>query len=207
MVRKSFWQRLFPEKYDFYSMISSQTQATTSGVKHLNNWLGSRSSEDYQLLMSEVDEADKSRLEMENDLIEAFATPFDRQEIYSLSVNMDRIIEYAKSTLVEMEAFQVSADHTIMKMVEQLMLGTNELAEAISVLKEDPLKTQKQIVNIRRAQTAIENQYREGMAELFNGPDIMHAIKYREVYHHIKDAGTHLGYTTDVLHRVVVRLV
>ena len=56
---------------------------------------------------------------MEDNLIEAFATPFDRQDIYSLSVEMDRIVEYAKSTLTEMEAFEVVEDSIIHNMVQQ----------------------------------------------------------------------------------------
>ena len=45
------------------------------------------------------------------------------------------------------------------------------------------------------------------MVELFKSTDLMYAMKYREVYHHIKDAAVHLGYTTDVLHRIVVRVI
>ena len=207
MAHHNFWERLFPVKRDFYKMISDQATATTNGIRKLHDWLNSTSDEDYALLFSLADQADKFRFNMENNLIEAFSTPFDRQDIYSLSVEMDRIFEYAKSTLQEMDAFTVNADLTILTMVQQLTIGTDQLAEAVKLLKDDPLTAQTQIVTIRKTQLTIEEVYRAGMAELFKSSDLMHAMKYREVYHHIKDAAIHLGYTTDVLHKIVVRVI
>ena len=207
MVKLNFWERLFPVKRDFYKMIGDQAVASTNVVGYLSRWLSSRSEEDYQLLLSEADVADKCRFTMEDNLIEAFATPFDRQDIYSLSVEMDRIVEYAKSTLTEMEAFEVAEDSIIHNMVLQLKVGTDQLVEAIHLLKENPRKSQIHIGKIRKVQFGIEDEYQTGMVALFNSSDPMHALKYREVYHHIKDAEVYLGYTTDILHRIVVRVV
>ena len=207
MAKLNFWERLFPVTHDFYKMIGDQAEATANVVGYLSRWLGGRSQENYQLLLREADAADRCRFSMEDHLIEAFATPFDRQDIYSISIEMDRIVEYAKSTLTAMEAFEVVEDAIIHNMVQQLKVGTDQLAEAIQLLEEDPRKAKNKIGIIRKAQCAIENEYRAGMVVLFNSPDAMYALKYREVYHHIKDAGVDLGYTTDVLHKIIVRVV
>jgi hypothetical protein len=188
-------------------MIGDQAEASTNVVGYLSIWLRSRSEEDYRQLLRGVDAADRCRFTMEDNLIEAFATPFDRQDIYSLSVEMDRIVTYAKSTLTEMDAFKVVEDSIIHNMVRLLKIGTDQLAEAIHQLKEEPLKSQIQIGKIRKVQLEIEDQYRAGMMTLFNGTDPMHALRYREVYHHIKDAEVYLGYTTDILHKIIVRVV
>jgi uncharacterized protein len=207
MAKFNFWERLFPVTHDFNKMIGDQAEATTNVVGYLSRWLSNRSEEDYRLLLREADAADRCRFSMEDHLIEAFATPFDRQDIYSISIEMDRIVEYAKSTLTAMDAFEVVEDAIIHNMVQQLKVGTDQLAEAIQLLKEDPRKSKSKIGIIRQAQCAIEDQYRAGMVVLFNSPDAMLALKYREVYHHIKDAGVDLGYTTDVLHKIIVRVV
>lgn len=207
MAKANFWERLFPVKRDFYKMIGDQAEASKNVVGYLSRWLSSRSEEDYQLLLGEADAADRCRFTMEDNLIEAFATPFDRQDIYSLSVEMDRLVEYAKSTLMEMEAFEVVEDSIIKNMVQQLKVGTDQLVEAIHLLKEEPRKSQIQVGKIRRVQINIEDEYRVGMVALFNCSDPMHALKCREVYHHIKDAEVYLGYTADVLHKIIVRVV
>ncbi|RNC29388.1 MAG: hypothetical protein AWM53_00741 [Candidatus Dichloromethanomonas elyunquensis] len=207
MVKFNFWERLFPIKRDFYKMLAVQAESSAKVVRFLCIWLNSRTEEDYRKLLSEADAADQHRFNMENNLIEAFATPFDRQDIYSLSIEMDKIVEYAKSTLMEMEAFQVAEDSVIHNMAQQLQAGTDQLAEAIRLLKDDPHKSQKQIEIIRKAQKAIADEYRAGMAAVFKSKDPMQALKCREVYHHIKDAEVYLGYTTDILHKIIVRLV
>jgi uncharacterized protein Yka (UPF0111/DUF47 family) len=207
MFKGGFWEKLFPVKRDFYKMLSDQAQATSDGIAILYNWLHSRSAEDYQLLFQQAGVADKIRFHMEGELIEAFATPFDRQDIYSLSVEMDRIMYFAESTLMEMEDFDVRTDVHINDMVLKLRRGITELATAVTLLKTEPIKAKIHVENIRQVELAIDNIYRLGMKELFQSQDPIYIIKYREVYHHIKDAAVHLGYTTDVLHKIVVRVV
>lgn len=206
MAKSNFWERLFPLKINFHKMIADQAETTARVVQYLSHWLSSRSEEYYRLLLQEADTADRCRFSMEDHLIEAFATPFDRQDIYSLSIEMARIVEYAKSTLLAMDAFEVVEDAIIHNMVQQLKVGTEQLAEAIRILKVKPRKAKSKIAIIRKVQYAVENEYRAGMVALFNSHDAMHALKYREVYHHIKDAAVNLGYTTDVLHKIIVRV-
>ena len=177
MASHNFLEGFFPVKRDFYRMISDQAKATTNGIKKLHNWLNSRSEEDYKLLFSQADEANRIRFNMEHNLIEAFSTPFDRQDIYSLSVEMARIFEYAKSTLQEMDAFAVSADLTILNMVQQLNVGTDQLAEAMGLLREEPLNSQVQMVNIRKVQLTIEEESRAGRVGLFKSEDLIYAMK------------------------------
>lgn len=207
MGKDNFWEKLFPVKYDFYRMIGRQAEVSAKVTACLDAWIHDHSGESYRQLLQEAETADQLRFAMESKLIEAFATPFDRQDIYSLSNDMAKIVEYVKSTLLEIEAFEVKTDSVIQTMLQQLTSGTNNLAEAIRLLKEDPLQGQLQIRTIRQVQQRIEDDYRAGMALLFKNPDPMLALKYREVYHHIKDAEVSLGYTADTLHRIIMRLV
>jgi hypothetical protein len=204
---RRFWEMLFPVKRDFYKMLSDQAQATSDGIRILSDWLKSRSMEDHERLFRQAGEADKIRFNMEGELYEAFATPFDRQDIYSLSVEMDRILYHAESTLLEMEDFDVNTDSYIQDMVLKLESGITELATAVTLLKTEPIKAKIHVEIIRQVEFTIDSIYRAAMKELYGSPDLKHIMKYREVYHHIKDASVHLGYTTDVLHKIVVRVV
>src|SRR4051794_38051835 len=127
MDRRNVIDRLFPVKYDFYDMLNKQAQVNTLGIGMLYKWLVSRSDVDKDKLLQYADDVDEVRMEMESKLIEAFTTPFDRVDIYSISNEMDKIVEYAKSTLLSMEAFEVMSDATIIKMVEKLKDGTDYL--------------------------------------------------------------------------------
>jgi uncharacterized protein Yka (UPF0111/DUF47 family) len=202
-----FWERFFPVKHDFYQMLSDQAAATAFSIQILNKWLVSKLPSDYEELFRQINAIDQLRLEMEAKLIEVFVTPFDRQDIYSLSVEMNKIALYAKLTPEEMQSFGTTADETIISMTENLHSGTEILAEAIHYLKMKPIKAEELIKNIREHEHAIEKGYRSGMTVLLENDDLRLSIKYREIYHHIKDTGNCLGRATDVLHRIVVRMI
>ena len=207
MDKRNILDRFFPVKYDFYEMLNKQANLNMLGIDMLYKWLTSHSDQEKERLMSYVKEADKVRFDMENKLIEAFITPFDREDIYSISVVMDRVIEYAKSTLQSMEAYDVAPDNVIINMVEKLKEGTDFLFESIKILKSNPLKSQKTIIKMREAHITIEHLYIDGMVAIFKGMDPMHALKQIEVYHHIKNASVNLENTVDIFHRIVVRRV
>ena len=207
MDKRNIIDKLFPAKYDFYEMLIKQAEINACGVDMLHNWLFNGADNEKQKLLRCVKEADEARMIMESKLIEAFSTPFDRVDIYSISIAMDKIIEYTKSTLLSMETFEVAPDDTITGMVEKLKEGTDFLLESIEALKNNPLKSQENIIKMRATHTEVEQLYRDGMTIIFKTTDPMNAIKHREVYHHIKDASLNLEDTVDIFHRIVVRLI
>jgi uncharacterized protein len=207
VVKMNFFERFFPVKYDFHEMLNRQAETNSLGVNALYNWLCNYSEEDKEDLFRYVIEADNGRMELENKLIEAFVTPFDRSDIYTISVAMDKIIEYAKSTLESMIGFEVKSNESIIQMVMKLKEGTDLLYVSIKSLKDEPYKSNENIAGIRATHVEIENIYRKEMALLFKSDDPMHAIKNREVLHHIKDASLNLDYAVDIFHKIVVRRI
>lgn len=206
MKRLNFWDRLFPPKYNFYSMISEQARATAAGLTAFKDWLRNPRPENAHKLRALTREADDIRLGMEACLIEAFVTPFDRQDIYSLSVEMDRVIESAKALMELMIAYEVTADDIIRGMVLDLDEGTQKLYEAVQLLESAPLEAEKIIADIRRCQADVEAGYRHGSAALLKTDDPIRIIKLHEVYRNVQDAAVYLGYTVDIFHKIVVRI-
>lgn len=148
MDKRNIFDRFFPVKYDFYGMLNKQAELNMLGVNMLYKWLSSRSKNEKEELLRYVKEADEVRHDMESKLIEAFITPFDREEIYSISVEMDKIIEFAKSTLESMEAYEVEPNNVIINMVEKLKEGTDFLFESLTILESNPIKSQQNIIKM-----------------------------------------------------------
>lgn len=206
MTNQKFIDRLFPAKYNFYIMLSNQARMNLSGVDALHKWLtGVLPAEEDRLIQS-VKDADEIRMDMEKNLIQAFSTPFDRGDIYTISIGMDKVIEYAQSTLLSMKAYDVPANNVITRMVESLKKGAEFFAEAIELLEKEPKKAEMTIARIRETHNEIEQLYRDGMTDEFKSNDPIDVAKHREVYHHIKDASTNQEDAVDILHRIVVRL-
>lgn len=206
MDQRNIIDRLFPVQYHFYEMIAGQAQINGQAVQALSRWLDSGLEADGKVLLDAVKEADRARTVLEKNLIEAFTTPFDRVDIYSISAGMDKVMEYVKSTLLSMKAYGIRTDDIIRNMVGKLREGADTFYESAQSLKNSPGKSEENFNKMRETHFAIEQLYIEGMTAVFQSRDPMYALKQREVYHHIKDASRNLEDVVDILHRIVVRM-
>ena len=195
---------IFPAKYDFKEMLANQADRTLTGVKTLSNWLQTVPLEDPVVLKRMETEVDSMRYDLEEKLIDAFSTPFDRQDIYSLSRQMDYILNFTAETAKEMYVFGVEPDEPIHNMTKALLAGTRCMAEGVRVMNSDQKKVRAMIRSARDAMHEIEALYIVSMGDLLRSDDAMDAMRKREIYHHLRDAGRALRYTIDILHKAVV---
>jgi hypothetical protein len=204
---RALFKALFPREHDFHAMLRAQADRTVAGVRSFENWL--------QVLppinpleLEEIEvEVDQMRHAMEEKLISSFSTPFDRQDIYRISRQMDYILNASKDTAKEMHAFGVLPDPYIHAMVRYLLSGTEYIARGIHALDGDKTQVEEEIRHARDAYNALEDRYILAMAVLLRTSDPMLAIRTREIYHHLRDAGRAMRDTLDILHNAVIDLV
>jgi len=78
----------------------------------------------------------------------------------------------------------------------------------VSMMRRDKDEKAADIIRqVRKCMHELENTYIQSMAELFGQKDAVLALKEREIYHHLRDAGRNLSVTVDILHRIIVELV
>lgn len=164
MKDNNLFDRIFPKKYDFYSMLLEQSKTNYKVIHALEKWIKDKNEADYNDVFIKKNEADKIRFKLERDLVEAFTTPFDRQDLYSISVEMNKIIDCSKSILKTIKALNIEVDPTIIAMSSLLSQGALELSEAILVLESNPSESQNKIENIRLSQNSMEEIYISGIA-------------------------------------------
>ncbi len=207
MKDNNVFDKIFPKKYDFFLLLLEQSKANYQIVQALDKWIKDKEKTDADELFLKKKEADKIRFKLEHDLVEAFTTPFDRQDLYSISVEMSKIIDCAISIFKTIKALNIEVDSTIIGMSSLLSQGALELSEAILVLESKPAECQSKIESIRLAQYSMEDIYISGLAELFSNNDAILILKYREVYNFLKEAAILLGDTVDIYHRICVRMI
>jgi len=198
------FNRLFPPKYDFHQMLIDQSLELSSGIEALNNWLKEGMLSEPSEIVKKEKAVDELRHGMETLLMEAFSTPFDRREIYTIAHQMGQIMDFAISTYLEMRAFGVHTDDAMLSMAKSLSDGAKLFSEALKLAIKDPVRTESLIRDIRKSEHEVEKVYIDAMAELFRKGDAFDALRKREIYHHLKDAGRALSTTVDILHRIVV---
>jgi hypothetical protein len=202
--RRGLFDAIFPREYDFEGMLAYQAERTLAGVQAFAGWLDKTPLTEPVILGQIETEVDEMRYHLEEKLLEAFSTPFDRQDIYSLSRQMDYILNFTRETATEMFAFGVEPDDYIRKMVRSLLYGTEQVSAAVRIMSNDQKKVEQAIRKARKAMRSIEEDYIAGMQDLFSTGDPMTALRKREIYHHLRDAGRALRATVDILHKAVV---
>lgn len=207
MSERNLFDKIFPKKYNFYSMLLEQSKTNYQVIHVLDNWVKEKDEKDCNDLFIKKNEADKIRFELEHDLVEAFTTPFDRQDLYSISVEMSKIIDCTISIYKTIKALDIDVDSTIIGMLGLLSQGSLELSEAILVLESSPREFQTKIEKIRIAQNSMEDIYIAGLSELFSNKNAITILKYQEVYNFLKEAAILLGESVDIYHRICVRLI
>jgi uncharacterized protein len=205
---RKWMANLFPVEHDLFAMLDEQAKLTLVGVESFAQWLERNEDRMGLAVLEKETEADLARHKMEDVLVASFSTPIDRGDLYELSHEMDQILSYAKSTLREAAALDVMPPQPHYEaFAASLRAGVGAIAEAVHWLGGEPSKSQEQVRVVRAASKRMRETYFDCLADIAHERDVNLALRRREVYHHLKDAGVMMDRTTDVLHRIIVRVL
>jgi len=155
-------------------------------------------------------EGDELRRILIDELNKTFVTPFDREDIFELSLYLDDVLDYAYTTLLELNILHVQPDDYLIKMVERVKEASDELSLAMQRLSQNPMVALDHSRRAKHCENQVEKMYREGVGELFNGPEdihhIMQMLRIREVYRHISNAADQADQAANVIGKVVMKM-
>ncbi len=100
--------KLFQRKPDrFMELLIQQAEFTVQGMEGLVAYMQNQSDESADRVRKTEKEADEVRRILIDELNHTFITPLDREDIFTLSRTIDDILDYAYSTVDEMEILDV----------------------------------------------------------------------------------------------------
>jgi hypothetical protein len=192
-VKEVFWfkkKKPFPNnKSPFFEILSRQAAKTLEGLEALWNFAENGTKENANLVRNVEREADELRRILIQELDQTFVTPLDREDIYNLSRAIDDVVDYANTTVDEMEVYEVKGDDHIKEMVNILRKAARELNDAVKILKDYPKIALEHTVKAKSYENQMEKAYHLALADLFKGPDTVYMLKMREIYRHLSNAG------------------
>lgn len=196
----------FPPKRDFVNLLKVQAEKTSEGMKALHEFMQSADPEAGKQVMRLEEEADELRRVLVGELNRSFVTPFDREDIFSLSRAVDDMVDYAKSTVEEMTLFGVteSNDH-MRRMTEGLFNASKDIVTSIGCIMSDSGVCTQHLIRAKKAENFVEHRYREALAELFKTHDVVHILKMREIYRHLSNAADRGDEAADIIGDIVVK--
>ncbi len=194
----------------FIGLIHDQAALTLEGLEALKLYCDNHEPETAKVLVTKEKEADEARRILIDELNRTFVTPFDREDIFALSRAIDDVIDYAYSTVNEMEIFDVCATSYMLRMASLLRDAAYELLMAVDRLEAHPNVAADHAQRAKALENRVEDVYRDALAELFKGAKsvdhVVLMLKMREVYRHLSNAADRGDEAANVIADIVVKI-
>jgi predicted phosphate transport protein (TIGR00153 family) len=193
----------------FHKLIQEQASITYDGLKLLVKYLETQDKDIAEQLALKEKEADEVRRILIDELNRTFVTPFDREDIFSLSRSIDDVIDYADSTVSEMVVLKVQPTQYMLRIASLLKDAAYEIYQAVQRLQKNPSVAIDHAQRAKALENRVEGVYREAIADLFKGPEDVHHIvemlKLREVYRHLSNAADRGDEAGNIIADIVVK--
>ncbi len=219
-----FLNEVFPRMPDFLGLLNEQCDVAVQALAALVEFLEDGQPAAAIRVRDLEHEGDRLKLRNTDILNRSFATPFDREDIYRAIDSIDHVINYAKTTVRELEALKLDADPYSLEMAVLLSQGTESLCQGYRKLSQQPLDAEPDAKAARKAERSVEKVYRRAIAELFDEDAIAALLrqggddaivktmmamigmhKRREIYRHLSNAADRLARAGDILHNIIVK--
>ena len=111
----------------FFRLLQEQAQRLEEGVSGLLQFVSAHDEEGANTVERCEKEGDELRRILIDELHKTFVTPFDREDIYELSLFLDDVLDYAYTTVLEMRMLRIEPDKHLVDMVTRLHEAAEEL--------------------------------------------------------------------------------
>jgi hypothetical protein len=194
------------KKCDFCGMLHSQSEKVVGGLDALHSWAEKADERERERVKEIEREADELRRILIEELNQTFVTPFDREDIFSLSRAIDDVMDYADRTVDEMEIYEVKPNNHIIEMIGILRKAAHELSDAIRLIQKYPSIALEHATKAKACENEMENAYHRALAELFKGTDTVYMLKMREIYRHLSNAADRGDEAANLIGDIVVKM-
>lgn len=205
------WLKRFlkPNQDNFTLYLIQQGEKAVAITDALQSYLQKSVEKKHEKAKRIEQEADEIQRVLVHELLDTFVTPFDREDIFSLSRALDNFIDYVYDTVEELVIFDIEEPEGVQEMANILSEMASELHLALQRLVDHPGVASEHARRAKACENRIEHLYRLSIAELFSEPEDIHEVmvmlKNREVLRHLSNAADHGDQAADTILDIVVK--
>jgi len=200
-----WWKKKKPDE-NFFELLFDQGTKTLEGLDALCEFVASSTKVNAEHVKDIEMEADDHRRIIIDHLNQTFITPIDREDIFSLSRAIDDVMDYACTTVYEMQIYKVQVDDHIRLMTEILKKECRELNAALKNLQHYPNVAMEHAREAKAYENKMEKEYRAALGDLFEGSDPVYMLKMREIYRHLSNAADRGDEAANIISDIIVKM-
>ena len=200
---------LLPREDEYFTYFSQMTEKIQEAANLLVEMLHG-SHENFEAFSKRIKDAehgcDDLMHAVSTKLSKSFITPFDREDIFTLSVALDDVCDYidagARAILMyDIKEISASAKH-LSKVMQTLSI---EIHSAVALLNK-PEGINQHIVEIHRLENEADDVYFRAIGELFhNSTDPLQIIRMKELYEILENATDRCESVANIIEGIILK--
>lgn len=193
-----------PQNPDVLQTLREQAEITLAGAAAFASWAGGDRAQEAQVRACEH-QADEVRRRLSLQLRQAFSTPVDQEDLFTLSERLDAVLNGLKNVVREADSSALEPDAPIAAMAEEVRRGVQHLRTAMDHLVSDGDVATREADEAVATERRMEKIYRVAMRDLLAEPDLREVLARREFYRRTLEIGERLGRVADRIWYAVVK--
>jgi predicted phosphate transport protein (TIGR00153 family) len=197
-------------KEDHYFALFSQMASKIQEASALLVEMTKGSDENYDSLSKKIKsvehECDELTHVVTTKLNKSFITPFDREDIYTLSVALDDVCDYIDAAARAVVMYNIHESDEYAVSLAVIMQKLADEIHAATELLEHGKGMGPHLLEIQRLENEADDVYFHAMANLFkHSPDAIHLIKWKELYEILENATDRCESVGNIIESIVLK--
>lgn len=193
-----------PQNPDVMKTLMAQADITVAGAIAFAAWAGGDPAQAAQVRACEH-QADELRRQLSLQLRQAFSTPVDQEDLFTLSERLDAVLNALKNVVREADSYALEPDTAIAAMASEIATGVQHLRTAIDHLARDGDMATREADAAVSSERQMEKIYRDAMRGLLAVDDLRVVLTRGEFYRRTLEIGERLTRVADRVWYAVVK--
>jgi uncharacterized protein len=200
---------LLPREEQYFDLFLQMTVHISEAARELKEMLADQNHdyEEYSKRIKGLEHAcDELTHNVATRLNKSFITPFDREDIYTMSSALDDIVDLIDDAARAFVIFDVheTTDYA-RQFADVIVRMAEELHEIVSILRKPKNITQR-LVEIHRLENEGDDIYHAAIAELFHEEhDPLTVLKWKEIYEKLEAAVDRCENVANIIESVIIK--
>ena len=198
-----------PKEDKYFALFSQMTEKIQEAAAVLVE-LMSGQYENFDVLSKKIKniehECDELNHSITTKLNKSFITPFDREDIYTLSVALDDVCDYIDAAARAVVMYDIrESDPFAVELAVVLQKQAHEIHGAVSYLKVAK-GMEQHLLDIQRLENVADDVYFRAMANLFkNSTDAIRVIKWKEIYEILENGTDRCESVGNIIESIILK--
>jgi predicted phosphate transport protein (TIGR00153 family) len=205
---------LLPREERFHELVARDSDNLVKAVKVFSEIVHTTNFEERRVktvqLKSLEHEGDEITREVFDALNRSFITPFDRDDIQSIAVDLDNILDYLESAVQYLVLFELHESPDGLRQFGDILVKmVHEIDQATKLMwhQDNATKVREIVVRVSQLENEADLLHNTVIADLFKstGRNPLEIMKWKEVYSSLEEAADACREYSNIVANVMVK--